>query len=287
MAENRQTVVFATDIAHSKMIVAAFELAGIKAAHIDYHFDDDERRLRIEAFAAGETKVLVNPSLLTEGWDCPSAEVIVLARPTRSRIRYLQMVGRVLRPFPGKTEALLLDHSGTVVALGYPTDDVEIALDGGERVVQERQARDKPTKAPSACPKCKFVRKPGVHVCDKCGFAPERQSEVATLSGDLERITRGVGEFEDADYRQSFYSQLLAIAAIRAFKPGWARHRYHDRFGHYPKNLAEVTEEPSVEVQNWATSRRIAWQKRGAALRRTAVHRHLAPSRVEQEVEYA
>jgi DNA repair protein RadD len=132
LARGKQTAVFATDIAHSKHIVETFQAADVTAEHIDYRMTDDERAAILERFANGATTVLSNCALLSEGWDCPTAEVMVLARPTRSLIRYIQMAGRVLRPAPGKERALLLDHSGSTARLGHPCDDLPLALDDGK-----------------------------------------------------------------------------------------------------------------------------------------------------------
>jgi superfamily II DNA or RNA helicase len=60
--------------------------------------NDDDRRGILERFNQRPTRVLSNCSVLAEGWDCPACEVMILARPTRSLIRYIQMAGRVLRP---------------------------------------------------------------------------------------------------------------------------------------------------------------------------------------------
>jgi hypothetical protein len=63
--------------------------------------------------------VVCNAAVLTEGWDCPEISCLVLARPTRSLALYRQKVGRVLRPSPGKTDALILDHAGAVFEHGF------------------------------------------------------------------------------------------------------------------------------------------------------------------------
>lgn len=96
---------------------------------------------------------------------------MILARPTRSLIRYLQMVGRVLRPAPGKVRALLLDHSGSTVRLGHPCDDLPLELDDGKPKTAGKQ-RERDTPLPKPCPKCHFVKPPKIHVCPNCSFAP-------------------------------------------------------------------------------------------------------------------
>ena len=64
---------------------------------------------------------------------------MILARPTRSLIRFIQMVGRVLRPAPGETKALLLDHSGSTARLGHPCDDLPLELDDGKPKASRKQ----------------------------------------------------------------------------------------------------------------------------------------------------
>lgn len=81
--------------------------AGLKAAEVNGNSDD--RAEVLADFEAGKYDVLCNSMLLTEGWDCPSVDCIVVLRPTKIRSLYQQMVGRGMRLYPGKTELLLLD----------------------------------------------------------------------------------------------------------------------------------------------------------------------------------
>ena len=145
---------FACSIPHAKHIVETFQAAGVSAEHLDYHHDDDERKEILDRFARGETMVLSNCTLLSEGWDCPACEVMILARPTRSLIRYIQMVGRVLRPSPetGKKMALLLDHSGSTARLGHPCDDLPLELDDGKPKAAGKRKGRAPGVASEAVP---------------------------------------------------------------------------------------------------------------------------------------
>ncbi|MBL8408357.1 MAG: hypothetical protein JNJ81_11210 [Candidatus Accumulibacter sp.] len=258
LAPNKQTIIFATSIAHSQHIVAAGRARGFKAAHLDYHAADDERAAILDAFARGEIQFLSNVALLAEGWDCPQTECMVLARPTKSLIRYLQMVGRILRPFPGKERALLLDHSGTVLRLGFPTDDLPLQLDDGTPNKAGKQ-RTKPPSEPKACPKCKYVRPAGVHVCPSCGFAPVRQSDVQVEDGELVKIVRKTQLSKDV--KQHVYSQLLFIERQRNYKPGWSSNQYRSIFDVWPRGMIEVTAPPSPEVLGKVRANQIAFRK--------------------------
>ena len=259
LADGKQTVVFATSIAHSKHICAVFSVAGISAEHIDY-FDDDETRAAIlKRFADGTTTVLCNVGLLAEGWDCPSTEVMILARPTRSLIRFLQMVGRVLRPAPGKERALLLDHSGSTARLGHPCDDLPLELDDGKPKAAGKQ-REREEPLPKPCQKCHYVKPAKVHACPSCGFAPERQNTVETVDGELVKQERRKKPVRK-EVGQHIYSQLLGYAESKGFKAGWAYHQYRAFTGKAANGLCQVSATPTPELLGWIKSRQITAAK--------------------------
>ena len=102
IAKGKSTIVFASGVKHSKHLKECFVDAGVLAAHLDGTTPNDERVEILRQFHAGEITVICNCMVLTEGFDAPRAEVCVLARPTKSPSLYIQMVGRVLRPYEGK-----------------------------------------------------------------------------------------------------------------------------------------------------------------------------------------
>jgi superfamily II DNA or RNA helicase len=131
LARGTPTVCFAANLAHSKHIVERFHAAGVSAEHIDCYTEEEERRAILARVETGETMVISNVRILAEGWDFPACRTLILARPTRSLIRYIQMAGRVLRPHASKERALILDHSGSVTRLGFPTEEFPLELDDG------------------------------------------------------------------------------------------------------------------------------------------------------------
>ena len=259
LAAGKQTVVFATSIAHSKHIVECFQAAGIAAEHIDCFHDDDERAEILGRFARSETMVLSNCALLSEGWDCPSTEVMILARPTRSLIRFIQMVGRVLRPAEGKQRALLLDHSGSTARLGHPCDDLPLELDEGKPKTSSSQKAERTEPLPKACSKCHFMKPAKVHACPSCGFAPEKQSEVVTIAGELVKVARK--KPATPDHKQHVYSQLLHVCRAKNYKAGWAANQYREFFGVWPRGLKEVSATPTNELMGWLKSQQIRFAK--------------------------
>ena len=103
----RKTVVFLPLIETSRRFCALLQARGIRAAEVNGNSDD--RAEILADFAAGEDDVLCNSMLLTEGWDCPSVDCIVVLRPTKIRSLYAQMIGRGTRLSPGKENLLILD----------------------------------------------------------------------------------------------------------------------------------------------------------------------------------
>ena len=103
----RKTVVFLPLIKTSQKFRDLLNAYGFRAAEVNGQSDD--RRQLLADFDAGKYNVLCNSMLLTEGWDCPSVDCVVVLRPTKVRSLYSQMVGRGTRLSPGKTDLLLLD----------------------------------------------------------------------------------------------------------------------------------------------------------------------------------
>ena len=107
VASDRKIVVFLPLVKTSQKFTRILNEMGFLAAEVN---GESEDRAEILAnFDAGKYNVLCNSMLLTEGWDCPSVDCVVVLRPTKVRSLYSQMVGRGTRLFPGKTELLLLD----------------------------------------------------------------------------------------------------------------------------------------------------------------------------------
>lgn len=109
-----------------------FNAAGVRAKVVNCNTGGEERQAIFNAYTAGELDMLCSPMALSEGFDSPRAEVCVLCRSSEGIGTFLQIVGRVLRPFPGKERALLIDCAGASEAghHGLPTNDRIYSLDG-------------------------------------------------------------------------------------------------------------------------------------------------------------
>lgn len=259
------TVCFASNIAHSKHIVESFRAVGVASEHIDCYTSEEERAAILRRVETGETTIISNVGILTEGWDFPACRTMILASPTRSLIRYIQMIGRVLRPHESKDRALVLDHSGTVQRLGFPTDDFDLELDDGKPKSSEQK---KPEAAlPKKCPECHHMKPPKVSICPKCGFKASRaQSEIEEAEGELQLLKKGQKKASKMD-KQDAYSQLLAVKSIKGYTDGWVAHKYKAMFGVWPRGMQEFAKEPTPEMMSWITSQNIRFAKAKEAKR--------------------
>ena len=258
LAADTPTVCFAANIAHSKHIVESFRAAGVAAEHIDCYTDDEERAAILARVDSGETMIISNVGILCEGWDFPACKTMILARPTRSLIRYIQMAGRVLRPHDSKARALILDHSGTVGRLGFPTDEFPLELDDGKpKKAASGEQQEKPE--PKPCPSCAYVKPPRTPVCPKCGHVSHRKHEIETQAGELEFVARKKSA-KKSD-KQQVWSELLAIRDEKHYSDGWASHKYKAYFGVWPRGLQDVTTTPTPEIKDWLIAQHIAFLK--------------------------
>jgi superfamily II DNA or RNA helicase len=105
----RKAVVFCVNVRHAEDVAQLFLQAGITARSVSGRTPVQERKTCLEDFARGNVRVLCACDLLNEGWDCPDIEVLMMARPTLSRVIYLQQLGRGTRKAPGKDCLVVFD----------------------------------------------------------------------------------------------------------------------------------------------------------------------------------
>ncbi len=108
-AANRKAIVFTAGVKHAHDLSATFQKNGITSAAVDGSMGLEERRRILKNFREGRIQAITNCNVLTEGFDEPATDCIIMARPTRSETLYIQAVGRGLRPYPGKKNCLVLD----------------------------------------------------------------------------------------------------------------------------------------------------------------------------------
>ena len=227
-ARGKLAIVFCCTVAHANHVVEQFKAANITATTLLGSTVPAERDRAINALATGKLQVLVTVDVVSEGFDCPAAEVAILLRPTQSEGLFLQQVGRVLRPSPGKREAVILDHVGNVHRHGFPDDCRSWSLQGRPSKAKE--------VAPSVrtCTICFAAFKPAPQ-CPACGTpALPSPREIQQQEGELQELTRDALKRARARDRRQVgqartLDQLLAIADQRGYSRGWAYKVYQSR----------------------------------------------------------
>jgi superfamily II DNA or RNA helicase len=147
VASDRRTIVFCVDIQHAKDVAALFRDLGVSAEHIDGTMTRADREATMARFASGQTQVLANVEVATEGVDVPFADCVLLLRPTQSWALYMQMVGRGLRPLGGTVDPHeTREARRKAIAQSQKPDCIVLDIvDVGEKVVIPED--EKPTEA--------------------------------------------------------------------------------------------------------------------------------------------
>jgi|tagenome__1003787_1003787.scaffolds.fasta_scaffold20962856_4 DNA repair protein RadD len=270
--ERRKTVAFAVNVPHSLHICNEFIKSGVRAEHIDGSTPKAERDAALQQLASGEIELISNCMVLTEGWDMPEVGCVILARPTKKMGLYRQMIGRVLRPAPGKVDAIVLDHSGAVYRHGFVEDPVEWTLDPDTKAESSahRERGNRGGTGPSIveCANCGALRVGG-DPCFHCGYLPQRTPRAVDVAdGELARVDRRDRRASvafDPIERERWHRMLVHICREREYKPGWAACKYKDKFGAWPKSRFVEPLEPTLEVRSWVHSRNIAFARRKSA----------------------
>ena len=234
IVRGRLSVAFAASIQHSRHLADALCGVGARAVHVDADTDSDVRKTYLDLLARGEIDVITNVGLFTEGWDLPRLGAVIVARPTQSTGLWIQMCGRGARAHEDKTDYLLVDHAGNVMRHGFPDEERAHSLD----LTPRRQAA--PVKT---CPRCFQVVGAGVLACPGCGHdfgggasGPGADHTPEVVEGELVEMQNrpAVPVPPKILQRQRDYVRWRAEAWLKGWKPGYAAHRYLEKYGVWP-----------------------------------------------------
>jgi superfamily II DNA or RNA helicase len=197
-----RAIVFCPNVNSARHVMESFNAAGYRfellvgaPAMSDAARTSVNKRLR-----SGELHGACTVDLVSEGYDLPDLTCCIMLRLTQSEGLFLQQVGRVMRPSPGKTECFLLDHVGNIgrpdpdtgefkVKHGFPHWERDWTLDGKKKK-RGRAALDEPPPLPlKQCPKCYIVHEP-MPVCLGCGFEyPAHVRSIETVEGIMVKVS--------------------------------------------------------------------------------------------------
>ena len=263
LGDDRPTIAFCVDRAHAKAVQTRFQAAGIGCGYIDAHTPADERKATESDLNAGRIRIVASVDCLTKGVDW-SIGCLIVARPTQSVSKWVQMIGRGLRVNPDAgPDCIILDHSDNTLRLGMVTDINFDTLDDSKEGKGEAVPRKE--ALPKECGKCGWIKPPKVHECPACGFVPEVQTDIEEQAGELVQVNgealKATKKESTKEQKQLWYSGLLFMAREGGRKDGWAAHKYKERFGVWPRGLLDMRSEPPQHIRSWVRSRNIAWAK--------------------------
>lgn len=225
---HRSAILFAHSAAHSEACRDALRAQGHRAESLDYKTPKSTRKEMIEALRAGEIDVLCNQNILTAGFDMRSLGCVIDAAPTQSLARYMQRIGRGMRASPetGKTDLLVLDHSGNVFRHGFAHADRTWTLEAAQKPSPKESIPS--LRTCSAC----FAIFPPVPVCPECGFVFQVQArEIPQRDGILREVTKA----PTRDERQASFDELCQLAIRLRRGRGFVKSQYEERFGVQPR----------------------------------------------------
>ena len=222
LAPGRPAIAFCVSVKHAILTAKRFRDKGVDAAYICGTQNKITRRILISALSSGKIKVLTSCDLISEGLDVPVVSCGIMLRPTHSLALALQQMGRILRPSPGKTDAIILDHAGNCLRHGMPQQDRVWTLD--KRTKHGPSVRDEIDVNVRQCPICYFVHETAAS-CTGCGYEYQPEDRVITKAeGKLqllkEKKARALSRKTEVRKARS-RSQLEAIAEKRGYQYGW------------------------------------------------------------------
>ena len=260
--EDRPTLCYAVNRAHAEHLQQRFHEVGVPAAYIDCFVEREERERILDRFRTGDVRVITNVATLATGLDLPMVSCIIDGRPTRSRILFVQTIGRGLRTAPGKQNCIVLDHAGNHLRLGMVTDIGQDHLDDGSEREAEHRKQERVEPLLRLCEECKAVVPAGARSCPSCGAQIRARTNVAAAAGELVEIgSRRSGKREPEVWeKRRFFSELLSLQKPH-HKLHWADAMFRQKFGHWPNGYERIPMEPSLATANWVRSRQIAYAK--------------------------
>lgn len=207
-SDGKACLVYCRSVKVAYDMAERFRQAGYRFECIEGNMSYTERKALIDGLSDGRLQGLTSCELITYGLDCPRVECIIMLRPTLSRTLFSQMVGRGLRPYPGKKECVILDHVNNLATHGHPLGDYDWAFDGREKQKAKKGEHEAVLKM---CPNC-FLYFEGT-VCPYCGHSGHREKKYDEQVIDGRLVEVGALPLKERpEEEQKTYEQRIALA---------------------------------------------------------------------------
>lgn len=266
--DGRKFICSGVDTAHVEELQRQFLAAGINVATYTYKDSEDDRADTTAEFRKPGSVIrgLITVTAASRGFDVPDVSCVIMARPLRrSLAEHIQLFGRGLRIAEGKTDCLVLDHSGNCARFFAKCEDFfdngMEGLDDGKP--KEQKKAEKKDVEPTKCPNCRALHKPSPF-CPVCGHEYPKRQTVQHVPGTLKELIAG-------GHKRELTRELWPMVAgyVLERREGDAARRqalaiYRDMTGDWPMAKWENTRpiEPSPEVRNRIRAQQIRFAKR-------------------------
>lgn len=269
-AAGKKFIAFGCSVEHCEEIQRQFAAAGVVSELYTYRTEDTARAALVEEFRKPDSSVrgLISVSALSKGFDVSDVECIIMARPLKSSLaEHIQILGRGLRIHPGKTECIVLDHSGNCLRFWGEMhtflEEGVSALDDGKKKPKPK-VLDKPEKKPVKCPTCFQLHNP-MPTCPACGHVYKKSRVVEQVAGTLAEMKGGKAAKAPLtpEAKREFYAQLRQVAADTGKGESWVLANYKEKFKEWPAPGTKGTppSTPSEELLGWLHHKRIAFAR--------------------------
>lgn len=275
---------FSSTVDHGRELCRQFNERGVRVEQISYKdTDDDRRRELIDEIKRPVSALdgLISVEALSRGFDVVDIEMGFCARPLRKSFStHIQMLGRIMRPAPGKDKAVWLDFGGNVRRFWKDMDELfELGvteLDDGKLADKPRPEPDEKTLREILCQKCNHPLPARADMCPACGHKRQRMSMVENVAGTMvlvgSKAVPATGKYAYLADRDAIWRQLSQMALNRkgadlALAQRWAQAKYHSIYGEFAKRRLDpdTVQDPCRELLNRVTHDNIAYARRRMA----------------------
>jgi superfamily II DNA or RNA helicase len=252
LGPGEKTFMFCVNREHAKEQMGAFIDGGIPFGYIDANTDRPDRKLIFDKMRGGEIAGIASVGCLIAGVD-EDVRCLIDVAPTTSEMRLVQKWGRGIRTAPGKTSLIGLDHAGnnSEDGMGLFWEIYHDHLDKHKKTdkAQAYEGETRPPK-PKRCLVCFLLIPKGHAICPGCGTPIPTKSDIVHEAGELclygDQKKVKIPRMSD---EQAFYSGLLNFSMRRGWSDGWAKHKFHEKFGKWPDGLEAVPKTPRKAVK--------------------------------------